>query len=116
MIAALVGERPKRLGDLVVGSVVVRESSFRNVKPLWQTEPPPNLLIADASLLTLDDLILIDAFLYRRHDLTPDVRNQMAYRILARMANKVALPQAELPIETILESLAYARRSSAGLG
>ena len=116
MLVALIGPVPKRLGDLVVGAVVVRESSFHQVKPLWQTEAPPPTSIPDASLLTMEDLKLLDTFLHRRHDLTPDVRARMADQILARVAHKVVLPPVALPAEMILEALAYARRSSAGMG
>ena len=87
-------------------------TSFSQVKPVWQTEAPPQSAIPDATLLTLEDLTLIDTFLHRRHDLAPGVRARMADQILARLVHKVALSGNGATAETVLESLAYARRSS----
>src|SRR5579863_6768260 len=38
ILVAVLNSRNKRLGDLVAGSLVVRESSLTSIKPVWQTQ------------------------------------------------------------------------------
>jgi uncharacterized RDD family membrane protein YckC len=37
MLFTILTKENKRLGDLIAGSLVVRESSFTDLKPAWQT-------------------------------------------------------------------------------
>jgi uncharacterized RDD family membrane protein YckC len=118
MIVALLNPRNKRLGDLVAGSLVVRESSAAASKPAWQAEwtntGAPVATIGPSSM-SLDDLALIDTFLNRRHDLTPDVRSRMAARIVDQLKTRVAFTRGPgVTDEALLETLAYERRSSGG--
>src|SRR5215470_11428559 len=41
MLSAILTKENKRLGDLVVGSLVVREGSFSDLKPTWQSTDLP---------------------------------------------------------------------------
>jgi uncharacterized RDD family membrane protein YckC len=110
----------KRLGDLVVGSIVVRETAFSDLKRVVQTAsvaaPPANLSTAPlgAYQLSPDEFSLIESFLNRRFALDPVVRYRMADEILARLKPKLTLPADQsLSTEKILEALAYERRSTA---
>ena len=117
VIVALISPRNKRLGDYVAGSMVVREASFAEVKPVWQAGPaqPPPLPHPAASLLSIEDLTLIDKFLHRRAELAPDVRTRIAEEILARIRMRSGLEIAlDATPETILEALAYGRRAAGG--
>jgi uncharacterized RDD family membrane protein YckC len=118
MIVALLNTRNQRLGDLVAGSLVVRESSSGAARPVWhasRTQPAHTHPAAGASALSLDDLTLIDTFLNRRDDLTPLVRSQMAARIVDQLKARVAFQQHPgVTDEALLERLAYERRSSGG--
>src|SRR5579871_6571285 len=40
MLVALLNSKNKRLGDFIAGSVVVRESSMKEIKPIWHTTQP----------------------------------------------------------------------------
>ena len=118
MTVALLNSRNKRLGDFVAGSLVVRETSLAQIRPIWQTamatQPPP-LPQAGAAQLSMEDLALIDAFLHRRHDLAPDVRSRMAGEILLRIRSRVPVQvEVNSSPEAILEALAYGRRSAGG--
>jgi hypothetical protein len=63
--------------------------------------------------LSIEDLGLIDTFLHRRHNLAPEVRSSMAHQILNRLKPKLLLPDDDdSSAESILESLAYERRST----
>ena len=118
--SALLTKENKRLGDLVAGSLLVRESSFSDLKPVWQTaEPPAGLGLAPlgAAKLTPEESALIDSFLSRRSELDYDVRVRMAEQILQRLKPKLTLPaDGTRSTEDILESLAYERRATGGYG
>jgi len=118
MVVALLNSRNKRLGDLVAGSVVIRESLAGVSAPIWQIHESkaPAARVLGAASLTLDDLTLIDAFLNRRNELAPDVRSSMAARILDQLRPKLAgVPEQGLSAEAMLESLAYERRSTGAM-
>lgn len=116
--SALLTKENKRLGDLVAGSLVVRESSFSDLKPAWQTAQAPTAPVSaplGAANLTLEESALIDSFLTRRSELDFDVRVRMAEQILQRLKSKLTLPaDNSLSTETILENLAYERRATGG--
>lgn len=116
--SALLTKENKRLGDLVAGSLVVRESSFSDLKPVWQTTQTPGIPASaplGAANLTLEESALIDSFLARRSELDFDVRVRMAEQILQRIKLKLTLTENNsLSTESILESLAYERRATGG--
>ncbi len=120
MVSAILTKENKRLGDLVAGSLVVRESSFSNLKPAWQTaEMPaaPALSPMGADRLSPEECALIDSYLNRRLDLEPYLRFRMADEILGRLKSKLALPaEGTLSSDRILEALAYERRASGRYG
>jgi uncharacterized RDD family membrane protein YckC len=117
VLVALLNAQNKRIGDFIAGSIVVREASLSEFKTVWQT---PDAAAARRSTppmggakLSLEDLSLIDTFLNRRHSLAPDVRSHMAHQILNRLRPKLLLPDDnDSSAESILESLAYERRST----
>ncbi|HTW65976.1 MAG TPA: RDD family protein [Bryobacteraceae bacterium] len=117
MLVALLNAKNKRLGDFIAGSVVVRETSMAEMRPIWQTEQSAVAHQAGAAqvstaTLSLEELALIDAFLHRRYDLDSDVRSGMAREIVTRLRPKIAADaQARLSTESLLEALAYERRS-----
>ncbi|PYT58719.1 MAG: RDD family protein [Acidobacteria bacterium] len=116
MVSAILTKENKRLGDLVAGSLVVRESSFSTLKPAWQTaEMPaaPGFSPVGADRLSPEECALIDSYLNRRLDLEPSVRFRMADEILGRLKSKLTLPaEGMLSSDRILEALAYERRAS----
>ena len=116
VLVALLNAKNKRIGDFIAGSIVVREASLSELKPVWQTpgaEAARSTPPLGGAKLSIEDLSLIDTFLNRRHSLAPDVRSQMAHQILNRLRPKLLLPDdGNLSAEWILESLAYERRST----
>jgi uncharacterized RDD family membrane protein YckC len=118
MLSAVLTKENKRLGDLVAGSLVVRESSFKELKPDWNTmQAPagPALASLGAAHLSAEEHALIDSFLNRRSDLDLDVRLRIADEILRRIKPKLILPAENLlSTEKILEALAYERRTIGG--
>ena len=113
--SAILTKENKRLGDLVVGSLVVRESSFGTLKPAWQASAGPAALVhapMGADRLSPEECALIDSYLQRRLDLEPYLRFRMADEIFARLKPKLTPPaENSLSSEKILEALAYERRA-----
>jgi uncharacterized RDD family membrane protein YckC len=109
----------KRLGDLVVGSMVVRETSLMELKPAWQTSPSPGAPLPafasplGAQHLSVEEMTLVESFLTRRSALEPALRFRMADEVLRRFRSKLTLPaDNSVSAEKILEALAFERRSS----
>jgi uncharacterized RDD family membrane protein YckC len=116
-LSAVVSKQSKRLGDYVAGSLVVRETSLNELKPLWQTLPAPTQTAAAPTLgsanLTNEDFVLIESYLNRRYDLEPFVRFRMADEILQRITAKLTLPpDSTLSTEQVLEALSHERRAN----
>jgi uncharacterized RDD family membrane protein YckC len=120
IVSAILTRENKRLGDLIAGSLVVRESSFADLKPAWQTAQAPAgpaQPSLGADRLSPDECALIDSFLTRRLDLAPDVRFRVADEIFRRLKSKLTLPpENTLSTEKVLEALAYERRVTGGYG
>jgi len=116
IIVAIANARNRRLGDFLAGSIVVREGSLAEIRPVWQTRETifaPTEGVSGAAALSMEDLVLIDTFLNRRWELAGNVRARMAEEILGKLRPKLSLPlEGERSPESILESLAYQRRSS----
>lgn len=109
----------KRLGDLVVGSIVVRETSLAELKPAWQAAPATSVPIPSlanplsAQNLSPEEIALIESFLSRRYSLEPSVRFRMADEIFRRLRPKLTLPpDIRVSSEKILETLSVERRST----
>ncbi len=118
--SALTTQEKKTHCDLVAGSLVVRESSFGDLKPVWQTAQVSTVPVSaplGAAKLTLEESTLIDSFLTRRSELDFDVRTRMAEQILQRPKPNLTLPMDNTSSQAkILESLAYERRATGGYG
>src|SRR5580658_331155 len=114
IVSAILTSGNKRLGDLVAGSMVVRESSLAAIKPVWQTTRTETGPFLGGKALSIEDLSLIDAFLNRRNELAPEVRSRMAAQILNQLRPKLPLLDPRLSTESVLESLAWERRSAGG--
>lgn len=114
--SALLTKENKRLGDLLAGSIVIREVALGDLKPAWQvldTPSPPVPSSLGAASLTPEDFALIDSFLNRRPELDFDVRTRMADQIFLRLKPKLAVPADNImSTEKLLEGLAYERRAA----
>jgi uncharacterized RDD family membrane protein YckC len=117
VLSAIITKQNKRLGDLLVGSLVVRESSLADVRPAWQPtsdQALSTLAPLGADHLSPQDFALIDSFLNRRFYLDSNVRSRMADDILRRLRPHLALPvENTLSTEKLLEALAHERRAGA---
>jgi uncharacterized RDD family membrane protein YckC len=117
ILCAFLNKNNKRLGDLVVGSLVVREGSLQEMQPAWQSDVGgavggPVFLAAGGGLAP-EDYVLIDSFLSRRSSLDYNVRVRIAEDVLQRLRAKLNIsPDNSLSTEKILETLAHDRRAT----
>lgn len=117
IVAAMLNKQNKRLGDMVVGTVVVHERPLTELQPVWALassieghEPTPSRY--NSSRLSVDELQLVEAFLRRRYELPPQLRIQTAFQIAERVSRALEIPREGRPDpETLLEIVARERRS-----
>ncbi len=120
ILCAFLNKNNKRLGDLVVGSLVVREGSLQEMQPAWQSDvggaAGGPLFLTVGGGLAPEDYALIDSFLSRRSSLDYNVRVRIAEDVLQRLRTKLNIsPDNSLSTEKILETLAHDRRASGNL-
>ncbi|MGB6198191.1 MAG: RDD family protein [Candidatus Acidiferrales bacterium] len=113
VISIALSKQNKRLGDFVAGTIVVREKSLQEARPVWQISVAPSSVAYGSERLTAEEFALIEAFLNRRGELDAYVRYQMASQIAARIQPKLTVPAGESPsAEKLLEAIASERRAS----
>jgi uncharacterized RDD family membrane protein YckC len=109
-IAILVTRRNQRLGDLVAGTLVVRERGGdvrrRGTQEQPAAAPSYDDLAWDVSAITQEELGAVRSFLARRDGLTPDARASLARTLDERLRAKVPGAEATLSHEGFLERLA----------
>lgn len=120
IVSAFLTKGTKRLGDLVVGSLVVREASLKELKPIWQTSTVSAMspVIAGSSPLGADRLspeefALIESFLSRRSSMDSGLRWRIADEVLRTVHDKLTIPTDQaMSADKILEALSYERRAT----
>jgi uncharacterized RDD family membrane protein YckC len=120
VLAALFSSRNQRLGDLVAGTVVLRERSAAG-PPMSVTFPPPPGWEAyaaslDVSRLTDEQYQLIRAFLLRVGELDAGARLHLAQRIAGPVAARIGhTPPAGVHPEPFLVCVAAAHQRRHGV-
>jgi uncharacterized RDD family membrane protein YckC len=108
--------RSKRIGDLVAGTVVVKERaseaptlddiirlSEAEERKLARTAPAP--FKANTRLLSDRELQAVETFLNRRYELNEPNRAMLAARIAQGVAGKLGIPNLQISPETVLEEI-----------
>lgn len=109
LVSMMISRENKRLGDFAAGTVVVHEKTMEGVRPYTGAKIDETLPPIDASVVTLEEIQLIEAFLNRRDSLEVDVRNTMAMQITNRLAAKMNVkiygwPRTERFLEAVMEN------------
>jgi uncharacterized RDD family membrane protein YckC len=112
IVSIFVTRKNQRVGDIVAGTLVVRE---RRAKTEPVVAAPVRLRRAgtaysawDVSAITAEELAAVRAFLERRHEIEWDARHELARTIAARLRPKV--PGTEgMRSEDFLEQLVLAK-------
>ncbi|TMR27687.1 RDD family protein [Nonomuraea zeae] len=114
LIASLVSQRGKRLGDVFAGTIVISERAPRGGGQLIMMPPPLASWAATLELSQLPDEVAQAArqYLMRWHDLSPQVQHEMGIRIATQVAAFVspAAPAGAPPHAYLSAVLAERRR------
>ena len=108
--------RSKRVGDLVAGTVVVKERASEaptldDIIRLSEAEErklartAPALFKANTRLLSDRELQAVETFLNRRYELNEPNRSMLAARIAQGVAGKLGIPNLPMPPEAVLEEI-----------
>jgi len=112
-ITMFLNQRSKRLGDFVAGTVVVHEKKAEAAEPFFNLQPGAKLPVYPVTKLSNTELVLIETFLARRLDLTPEVRTATAKRIAEHILQKLQIEaQPQSDNEDFLETVAREYRDS----
>ena len=130
IVSILASKRNQRLGDMVAGTLVVREPAVPDAVPApWRTHPEPQLAAPaggwapppaarasafdahwdsgwDVSAVTLEDLAAVRQFLERRWGLQSTARTELGSRLAEALRAKVVGAPENLRGEAFLEQLA----------
>src|SRR5438270_5445697 len=89
MLCMFLSAQNKRLGDYVSGTVVVHDRPPEESQPFWNTRADDQTMFAGVEQITPEEIQMIEAFLLRRLDLPPTVRQQSAQRIADHISAKL---------------------------
>lgn len=119
-IAALVmllNKKHQRIGDVIAGTVVLRERVASKAPRIVMFQPPPDhedyARQLDVSAITNDQFMAVRTLLLRVHSLEPSVRQQLCENFARSLVGQVAvLPPAWMSAEGFLfcVAAAYQRR------
>ena len=115
VVAVLLTRRNQRMGDLVAGTIVLRERSGARAPSAVRFTAPPGLEAYVASLdvarLGHEDYGTVRSFLLRAPSLSPAARAHLASQLAGPIAARLsAAPPAGLPAEVFLVCVAAAHQ------
>ncbi|MFI9839443.1 RDD family protein [Nonomuraea sp. NPDC051941] len=113
LIASLVSQRGKRLGDVFAGTIVISDRAPRDSGQLIVMPPPLAAWAATLELSQLPDEVAQAArqYLSRWHDLSPQVQHEMGVRIATQTASFVSpAAPAGVPPHAYLSAVLAERR------
>lgn len=115
LVVMLLNRENRRLGDFVAGTLVVHETSDKESALFFNTSQSSEFVFPQAAQLTLQEAELIEAFLGRRLDIPPAIRQQNAQRIAEMVATRLNIPAESRPAdnENFLEILVREFRNRA---
>ncbi len=90
----LAGSRRQRIGDLMAGTIVIRDPDRAGLPPaIWFPVPPGYEQFAatiDPTAMTVDQYTVVRSFLMRNSELTPSARYSVASDLAGRVAAALA--------------------------
>jgi uncharacterized RDD family membrane protein YckC len=112
IVSIFVTSKNQRLGDIVAGTVIVRELRADAKSPLSTYSAPIRMASGvawDVSAITAEEIATVRSFLERRYDIASDARVELATTISGRLRPKVAGVPDDMHPEPFLELLARAK-------
>jgi uncharacterized RDD family membrane protein YckC len=116
IVTMMISSRNQRLGDLLVGSIVVHDKTAEAIKPSWSQSSEKTFGDLELAKITPEELVLIETYLQRRDSFDLAVRDATAYRIATRITAKTGIKKsAEQSLDDFLETIAKQTRDTARL-
>ena len=111
IVTMLVSSRNQRLGDLAAGTVVVHEKALS--APVMTVATPTGGVAWTGSSLTEAELLLVETFLQRRHEIESGIREAHAHAIAGRLRARLGAAAPALDDDVLIETL-HARARTTG--
>ncbi len=99
IVTMLLNAKNRRLGDFVAGTLVVHDSPAKESDLFFNTPAKTDYSFPQAAKLTLAEADLIEAFLARRLDIPPEVRQNSARQIANMITTKLGIPPDARPAD-----------------
>jgi uncharacterized RDD family membrane protein YckC len=112
IVSVLATRRNQRLGDLVAGTLVIRERRTRAAELAALSAsavPPPEAATLDTSAVTADELAAVNRFLARREGIDRDARRELAHTMAERLRPKIGGAPDDAHGERLLELIVSAK-------
>ena len=110
----MISRQNQRLGDHLVGSVVVHDKRAEEIRPEWSSSAEQAAFNPQLSKIAPEELVLIETYLQRRLSLELGVRDATAHQIAVRITAKTGIERApDRSLDDFLESIAKQVRDSA---
>ena len=88
----LLNSKNRRLGDFVAGTLVVHDKTSKDSDLFFNTSrTKADMVLYQATRLSVQEIELIETFLARRLDIPPEVRKQNAVRIAEMIGAKLGI-------------------------
>lgn len=114
IVSMMISRLNQRLGDHLVGSIVVHDKRAEEIRPDWSSSVAKTSSNPQLSKITPEELVLIETYLQRRFSLEFGVRDATAQQIATRIAAKTGIERApNQSLDDFLESIAKQVRDSA---
>lgn len=123
IVSMMISRQNQRLGDLLVGSIVVHDKREEEIRPEWSsgisapssTIPAPSVE-PEISKVTPEELVVIETYLQRRDTLEFGYRDAIADKIARRITAKTGIERPrDQTLDEFLESIAKRVRDGARL-
>jgi uncharacterized RDD family membrane protein YckC len=116
LISMMISSQNRRLGDYVAGSVVVHDQQMQTIRPDWTVSNERREVRPEATMVSADELVLIETYLQRRYELEPAIRQAHVRQIAAVISTRTGLrPADNQSADDFLEAVARDVRDSARL-
>jgi uncharacterized RDD family membrane protein YckC len=113
LFVMLLNRHSRRLGDYVAGTVVVYERQLAELRPTW-LDGERGAAHPGFSRVTPQELALVEAYLQRRFDLDPLVRDERSEQIAQRISDRTGVARrADQSVDDFLEEVARHVRDTA---
>jgi len=115
IVAVLFSRKNQRLGDLLVGSIVVHDKAPEQVRLDWSSSNTTDAnALPELSKISSEELALIETYLQRRDSFDFATRDATAYKIVSRITAKTGIQRdANQSLDEFLERIAKQLRDSA---